>query len=46
MIGITMKELYPFIAFYCLYTLFFGVAFMILDLEMNVSEPMLDIDPS
>ena len=37
-----MKELYPFIAFYSLYTMFFGIAFMILNLEMDVSEPSLD----
>ena len=42
MIGITMKELYPFIAFYLMYTMFFGIAFMILDLEMDISEPTLD----
>ena len=42
MIGITMKELFPFIAFYSLYTLFFGIAYMILNLEMDLSVPTLD----
>ena len=44
MIGITMKELYPFIAFYSLYTMFFGIAFLILDLNMDIKEPTLDDD--
>lgn len=39
-----MQELYPFIAFYSLYTMFFGIAFMILELNMDVREPTLD-DP-
>ena len=43
MIGITVEELYPFIAFYSLYVIFFGTAFMILDLQMDNSEPMLKI---
>ena len=42
MIGITVEELYPFIGFYSLYIIFFGTAFMILDLQMDTSEPMLD----
>ena len=42
MIGITIKELYPLIGFYTLYIMFFGTAFMILDFEMDVSEPSLD----
>jgi len=32
MIGITVDELYPFIGFYSLYIIFFGTAYMILDL--------------
>ena len=44
MIGITIKELYPFILFYSLYIMFFGTAFMILDLKMDVSEPSLDLN--
>ena len=43
MIGITIKELYPFIGFYTLYIMFFGTAFMIIGLEMDLSEPALDI---
>ena len=42
MIGITMRELYPFIAFYSMYTMFFGIAFMILGIDLDVSEPSLD----
>ena len=32
----------PFIAFYSLYTIFFGIAFMILELGVDVQEPTLD----
>ena len=41
-----MKELVPFIAFYSLYTMFFGIAFMILELNMDLREPTLDDEPS
>ena len=35
MIGITIKELYPFIGVYTLYTMFFATAYMILEIELN-----------
>ena len=41
MIGITIKELYPFMGLYTLYTMFFAAAFMILETELNVEEPLL-----
>ena len=41
MIGITIKELYPFIGIYTLYTLFFATAYMILEIELDVAEPGL-----
>ena len=41
MIGITIKELYPFIGVYTLYTLFFATAYMILEIELSVAEPEL-----
>ena len=41
MIGITIRELYPFIGLYILYTMFFATAYMILEVELNVAEPEL-----
>ena len=41
MIGITIRELYPFIGLYVLYTMFFATAYMILEVELNVAEPEL-----
>lgn len=41
MIGITVEELYPFLGVYTLYTMFFATAFMILEVELDVTEPDL-----
>ena len=40
MLGVTMAELLPFIFFFLLYTLFFGVAYSILGIEINTAEPV------
>ena len=40
MLGVTIKELLPFIFFFLLYTLFFGVAYSILGVEINTAEPV------
>lgn len=39
MIGITLSELIPFINIFFVFTLYFGIAFMIMDIEIDTSVP-------
>lgn len=39
MIGLTIKELIPFIGFFSFYTLFFGISFMIIELDIDNTRP-------
>ena len=41
MIGITVEELYPFLCVYFMYTMFFATAFMIVEVDLDVTEPDL-----
>ena len=43
MIGITLKELIPFINIFFVFTLYFGIAFMIMDIEIDNTTPGLDV---
>ena len=39
MIGITLSELIPFINIFFVFTLYFGIAFMIMDIEIDTTVP-------